>query len=48
VIGVLGEELLDLGAVGLDLALEHAQHPDAGECQPANSLPRSKISRRLA
>ena len=35
VIGVLGKELLDLGAVGGDLLLEHAQHPGAGERQPA-------------
>ena len=35
VIGMLGKELLDLGAVGLELMLEHAQHPRAGERQSA-------------
>jgi hypothetical protein len=32
-IGMLGKELLDLGTVSFNLALEHAQHPSAGERQ---------------
>ena len=35
VIGMLGKELLDLGAVGLNLVLEQAQHPRAGQRQSA-------------
>jgi hypothetical protein len=35
VIRMLGKELFDLGAVGFDLVLEHAQHPGARQNQPA-------------
>ncbi len=32
---MLGEELLDLGPISINLALEGAQHPGARERQPA-------------
>ena len=32
---MLGKELLDLGAVGVQLTLQGAQHPGAGQGQPA-------------
>lgn len=35
VIGMLGKELLDLGAVGLNLVVKDAQHPRAGQRQSA-------------
>ena len=58
VIGLLGKELLDLGAVALNLVLEHAQHPRAGQREWAlgagehfardELARRAKISMRLA
>ena len=45
---MLGKELLDFGAVGLELMRKHAQHPRAGERQPAlgagEHFPRDKLA----